>query len=116
MRKSFLFLSVFFISILAWSQNLPESYRRAQVQLNSGSYWEAMNSFKEFVSVEKYGNLANYAAFHGAQAALGANQPNQAIDFLEPLASRNWNKGEEAKYLLATAYFQNSQALQGLKE
>lgn len=116
MRKSFLFLAVFFISILAWSQNLPENYRRAQVQLNSGSYWEAMNSFKEFVSVEKFGNLANYAAFHGAQAALGANQPNQAIDFLEPLTSRNWDKGEEAKYLLATAYFQNSQALQGLKE
>jgi len=115
MRKLFLLLPVFLICLEAWSQSVPEGYQRAQVLLNSRSYWDALNSFKEFTSVEKYGNLANYASFHAGEAAIGANQPAQAIEFLQPLVSRNWKGSQDAEYLLATAYFQNNQALEALR-
>lgn len=115
MRKLIFLLPVFLICLEAWSQAVPEGYQRAQVLLNSGSHLEAMNAFKAFLDADKYGNLANYAAFHGAEAALAANQPNQAVDFLQPLTTRNWKEKDKAKYLLSSAYFQNSQNLEALR-
>lgn len=115
MRNLFLLASLFFIVQLSNAQSLPPEYQKAKAALLSKDYWEAMNGFKQLTDADKYGNLANYAAFHLAEAALGANQPAQAISALQPIYGQNWNKSDEAKYLLAVAYFQNNQNTEALR-
>ena len=115
MRKPFLLLSLFFTLQIGFSQSLPENFIKAKNELANKDYWSAVNSFKAFLDEGKYGNLANYAAFYSAEAYLLANQPGQAIEVLRPVYSRNWNKSDELRYLLAVSYFQNSQTLDGLR-
>ncbi len=115
MRRYLLVFPVFFILSFAFAQNAPESYQRAKSLLSSKSYWEAIPLFKEFLDEEKYGSLSNYAAFHLAEAAMGANQPAQAIDALKVVALKNWPKSDEAKYILGLAYFQNQQNQEALR-
>lgn len=115
MRRYLLVFPVFFILSFAFAQNAPESYQRAKSLLSSKSYWEAIPLFKEFLDEEKYGSLSNYAAFHLAEAAMGANQPAQAIDALKVAALKNWPKSDEAKYILGLAYFQNQQNQEALR-
>lgn len=110
MKKILLVIPVFFILSLAVAQiPTPDGYRKAQSELADKNYWEAIALFKQFTDPKEYGNLANYAAFHLGEATLGANQPGQAIEALEPIISNNWAKADEAKYLLAIAYFKNQQ-------
>ena len=87
----------------------------AKSALLAKDYWSAINGFKPLTDADKYGNLSNYAAFHLAEAALGANQPVQAISALEPIYGKSWDKSDEAKYLLAVAYFRNNQKTEALK-
>ncbi len=115
MRRYLLVFPVFFILSFALAQNAPEGYQRAKSLLSSKSYWEAIPLFKEFLEEEKYGILSNYAAFHLAEAAMGANQPAQAIDALKVVALKNWPKSDEAKYILGLAYFQNQQNMEALR-
>lgn len=97
------------------AQEIPADYVKAKNTLLAKDYWGAINAFKPLTDAAKYGNLANYAAVHLAQAALAANQPSHAIDALEPIYGRSWIKSDEAKYLLAVAYFQNSQNSEALR-
>ncbi len=115
MRNLFLFFFLFFAFSGASAQGVPAEYQKAKTALLAKDYWAAMNGFKPLTDSEKYGNLANYAAFHLAEAALGANQPASAITALQPIYGKNWNKSDEAMYLLAIAYFQNSQNLEALR-
>lgn len=115
MRNLVLILAVLFSIHNSLAQGIPSDYQKAKAALNSKDYWEAMNGFKQLTDSDKYGNLANYAAFHLAEASLGANQPTQAINALQPVVSKNWNKSDEAKYLLAVAYFRNNQNTEALK-
>ncbi|MCE7053212.1 amino acid ABC transporter substrate-binding protein [Algoriphagus sp. AGSA1] len=116
MKKSLLVIPVFFIMSLALAQiPTPDAYRKAQSELAAKNYWEAIPLFKQFINPKEYGNLANYAAFHLAEAALAANQPAQAIDALEPVVNGSWAKTEEARYLLSVAYFKNQQNIEALK-
>ncbi|WP_026950412.1 ABC transporter substrate-binding protein [Algoriphagus mannitolivorans] len=109
MHKIFLVILLFFTLQLGYAQGLPDNFQKAKNELSNKDYWSAVNSFKPFLDYEKYGNLANYAAFHSAEAYLQVNQPGQAIEVLRPVYSRNWNKNDEMKYLLAVSYFQNNQ-------
>lgn len=115
MRRILLLLSIFFALGHVSAQNLPENYTKGQSALAARDYWSAINWFKEFLDGEKYGNLSNYAAFHTAEAALKVNQPALAIESLRPVYGKAWNKSDELIYLLAIAYFQNSQPLDGLR-
>lgn len=116
MKKFLLVIPVFFILSFAIAQiPTPDDYRKAQSELAAKNYWEAIPLFKQFTDPKEYGNLANYAAFHLAEAALGANQPGQAVTALEPVVNSNWAKSEEAKYLLAVAYFKNQQNIEALR-
>lgn len=115
MRNLFLLIALLFALQFSHAQGLPLEYLKAKAALQAKDYWEAMNGFKQLTDSDKYGNLANYAAFHLAEAALGANQPAQAISALQPIYGKNWNKADEAKYLLATAYFRNNQNSEALK-
>ena len=116
MKKFLLVIPVFFILSLAVAQiPTPDAYRKAQSELAAKNYWEAIPLFKQFADPKEYGNLANYAAFHLGEATLGANQPGQAIEALEPIITNNWAKSDEAKYLLSVAYFKNQQNVEALK-
>ncbi|GAA0879044.1 hypothetical protein GCM10009119_20120 [Algoriphagus jejuensis] len=115
MRNLLFFISLLFISQFSSAQALPDNYVKAKNSLDAKDYWTAINGFKPLTDADKYGNLANYAAFHLAEAALGANQPAEAIAALQPIYGKNWNKADEAKYLLALAYFQNSQNSEALR-
>ncbi|REG91588.1 amino acid/amide ABC transporter substrate-binding protein (HAAT family) [Algoriphagus antarcticus] len=109
-------IPVFFTLSLAFAQiPTPDAYRKAQSELAAKNYWEAIPLFKQFTDPKEYGNLANYAAFHLGEAALGANQPAQAVAALEPIVSGNWAKEDDAKYLLAIAYFKNQQNIEALQ-
>ncbi|WP_086542983.1 hypothetical protein [Algoriphagus antarcticus] len=116
MKKFLLMIPVFFTLSLAFAQiPTPDAYRKAQSELAAKNYWEAIPLFKQFTDPKEYGNLANYAAFHLGEAALGANQPAQAVAALEPIVSGNWAKEDDAKYLLAIAYFKNQQNIEALQ-
>ncbi len=116
MRKYLLVLSAFFsLSALIAQTTLPSRYLEAKSELDAGNYWEAMPKFREFLDAGRYGNLANYAAFYLAQSALGANQPVPAIEALAPVIATGWDKSDEAKYLLAVAYFRNQQNAEALR-
>lgn len=115
MRKTLLLLSLFFILGNATAQNLPENYTKAKSALSTQDYWSSINLFKEFLDESKFGNLSYYAAFHTAEAALKVNQPALAIESLLPIYGKSWSQSDEMNYLLAVAYFQNSQPLEGLR-
>ncbi len=116
MRKYLLLiLSAFFFVTVTFAQNIPADYQRAQTLLTEKNYWEAMPLFRQFLDAGEYGNLSNYAAFHLGEAALGANQPTQAITALQRVSNQVWSKSDESKYLLALAYFQNQQNQEALR-
>lgn len=115
MRRILLLLSLFFVLGHASAQNLPENYTKAKAALSTKDYWSSINLFKEFLDESKYGNLSYYAAFHTAEAALKVNQPALAIESLRPIYGKTWSQSDEMIYLLAVAYFQNSQPLDGLR-
>lgn len=116
MRKILFLLPLIFIFSFAKAQiPIPDQYTKAKAELAAKNYWEAMPLFREFLDENKYGNLSNYAAFHFGEAALGANQASQAIEALQPISSKSWLKTDESNYLLALAYFQNSQNLEALR-
>ncbi|MCS5489769.1 ABC transporter substrate-binding protein [Algoriphagus limi] len=114
MRKSLFFLPLFFLVSFVFAQSIPDGYRSAKSNLQSGNYWEAMNAFREFTDEASYGDLALYAAFHAGEAAIKANQAQAAIDLLKPLAERSWLHQNESKILLAQAYFLNNNSLEAL--
>ena len=115
MRRTLLLLSILFLLGHANAQQLPENYAKAKSALSAQDYWASINLFKEFLDETRYGNLSYYAAFHSAEAALKANQPALAIEALRPVFGKPWDKSDELAYLMAIAYFQNSQPVDALR-
>lgn len=114
MQKSLLFLALLFLVLTINAQNVPEGYLQAKRQLASGSYWDAMNSFRAFTDESKYGKLALYASYHAGESALKANQAETAIGILKPLADRTWDNQNETIMLLAEAFLFNKNITEGL--
>lgn len=116
MRKLFFLIPLIFVFSLIKAQSLvPADYQRAKSELSAKNYWEAMQLFKEFIDEDRYGNLAKYARLHLGESAIEAKQAGQAISALQPITLGSWGKSEEAKYLLALAYFQNNQKTEALR-
>lgn len=115
MQKFVFLLAFFLVSNYLHAQNLPEGYERAKVLLNSRSYSEAISAFEPFTNREEYGNLANFARFYAATAALELNRVEDAIAWLQPLTAQPWNNQHESQFLLAKAYFQNQQRTEALR-
>ncbi len=116
MRKLISLLLFLFVANFAFAQtSVPADFQKAKSELAAKNYWESMQLFKEFVDSDRYGNLAQYARLHLAEAALGAKQAGQAIEALQPISLDSWSKSDESKYLLALAYFQNNQKEEALR-
>lgn len=110
-----IFPLILLLSVNTPAQQVPENYKKAKSALSALDYTSAMGLFKEFLNVEKYGNLAYYASFHMAEAALKVNQPELAVTTLRPFLGKPWSKSDELNYLLAVAHFQNGQPLEALR-
>ena len=115
MRKVLLVLSFLISTAYAVAQQPPAAYLKAKSDLDAKAYGMAKDGFVPFLDVAKYGLLSNYAAFHSAEAALQLAQAPQAIELLSALKGKVWSQSEETTYLLALAYFQNNQLIEGLQ-
>jgi hypothetical protein len=116
MRKlCFLIPLIFVFSLVKAQSPIPADYQRAKSELSAKNYLEAMQLFKQFTDENRYGNLAKYARLHLGESAIAAKQAGQAISTLQPITLNSWSKSEEAKYLLALAYFQNNQKAEALR-
>jgi ABC-type branched-subunit amino acid transport system substrate-binding protein len=115
MRKVLLVLSFIFSAAFAVAQQPPAAYLKAKSDLEAKAYGIAKDGFVPFLDEATYGVLSYYAVFHSAEAALQLGQAPQAIEFLSSLKGKAWSKSEEQTYLLALAYFQNKQLVQGLQ-
>ena len=115
MRKVLLILSLIFSAAFAVAQQPPAAYLKAKSDLDAKQYALAKDGFTPFLGEANYGFLSNYAAFYSAEAALQLQQAPQAIELLTSLKGKNWSKSEEVTYLLALAYFQNNQLVEGLQ-
>jgi hypothetical protein len=115
MRKVLLVLYFIFSAAIAVAQQPPAAYLKAKSDLDAKQYALAKDGFVPFLEEATYGVLSHYAAFHSAEAALQLGQAPQSIELLNGLKGKNWSKSEEVTYLLALAYFQNNQLVEGLQ-
>ena len=115
MRKVLLVLSFIFSAAFAVAQQAPAAYLKAKSDLDAKEYALAKDGFAPFLDETKYGVLSYYASFHSAEAALQLTQAPQAIELLSALKGKDWSQSEETTYLLALAYFQNNQLIEGLQ-
>ena len=115
MRKVLLVLSFIFSAAIAAAQQPPAAYLKAKSDLDAKQYALAKDGFVPFLEEATYGVLSHYAAFHSAEAALQLGQAPQSIELLNGLKGKNWSKSDEVTYLLALAYFQNNQLVEGLQ-
>jgi len=115
MRKVLLVLSFIFSAAFAVAQQPPAAYLKAKSDLDTKEYALAKDGFTPFLDEANYGVLSYYAAFYCSEAALHLGQAPQAIELLTSLKVKDWSKSEEVTYLLALAYFQNKQLVEGLQ-
>lgn len=115
MRKVLVVLSFIFSAAFAVAQQAPAAYLKAKADLDAKEYALAKDGFAPFLDEASFGVLSHYAAFHYAEAALQLGQAPQAIELLTTLKGKDWNKSEEATYLLALAHFQNNELVAGLQ-
>lgn len=116
MIRIFLLVPLLLLSSLAFGQNtMPADYQNALSQLRAKNYAAAIPTFEKYADESTYGQLANYAAFHLAESYLGQNASPKAIPVLQSLTSKPWSNQEEARYLLALAYFDENQDLEALR-
>lgn len=115
MRKVLLVLSFIFSATIAVAQQAPAAYLKAKSDLDAKEYALAKDGFKPFLDEATYGVVSHFAVFHSAEAALQLGQAPHAIELLTSLKEKDWDKSEEVTYLLALAYFQNNQLVEGLQ-
>jgi hypothetical protein len=115
MRKVLLVLFFIFSAAFAVAQQPPAAYLKAKSDLDTKEYALAKDGFTPFLDEATYGVLSYYAAFYCSEAALQLGQAPQAIELLTSLKVKDWSKSEEVTYLLALAYFQNKQLVEGLQ-
>lgn len=112
----FLFLFLTFFSE-AYSQDQLADYKRAKTLMGYGNYKEAMDLFRPFMDESEFGELSNYAKYHFAFSAYQNDQLELMRSVLMPLVeNRNFDKKDEAKYLLAMGYFKEEKFSAALQE
>jgi len=117
--KTYFFLFIIFLifSINGFSQENLGEYKRAKTLIGYGNYTEALELMRPYMEESKYGKLALYAQYHFGFAAFRNNQGELAKSVIKPLAdNKAWEKQDEAKYLLALIYFEESKNIEALQE
>ncbi|WP_373522968.1 ABC transporter substrate-binding protein [Aquiflexum sp.] len=112
----FLFLFFTFFSG-AYSQDKLADYKRAKTLIGYGYYKEAMELLRPFMDESEFGGLSNYAKYHFSFSAYQNNQLELMKSVLQPLIeNKNFDKKDDAKYLLAMAYFREESYVSALQE
>ncbi|WP_373495317.1 amino acid ABC transporter substrate-binding protein [Aquiflexum sp.] len=112
----FLFLFLTFFSG-AYSQDQLAEYKRAKTLMGYGNYKDAMELLRPFMDENEFGGLSNYAKYHFAYSAYQNNQLELMKSVLQPLIeNKNFDKNDEAKYLLAMAFFKEESYTNALQE
>lgn len=97
------------------AQQTGTGYSTAVQLIDSGRPDEAMEQLRPYLDYNQYGKLALYAHYHFARAANKNQQYQLAKATLEQLlADYDWEKEDEALYLLGTTNFALNQAYDGL--
>ncbi|MFC3880562.1 amino acid ABC transporter substrate-binding protein [Algoriphagus namhaensis] len=116
MRRILVLIFLICFGLSAQSQNsVPVDYQNALNQLQAKNYVAAIPVFQKYLDASSYGQLADYSAYHLAEAQLGLQAYSKAIPILQPFASKSWKNQNESKYLLSLAYFGNDQNLEALR-
>ncbi len=97
------------------AQQTGTGYSSAVRLIDSGSPDVAMEQLRPYLDYNNYGKLSLYARYHFARAANKNQQYQLAKATLEQLVTDyNWEKEDEAFYLLGTTNFSLNQAYDGL--
>lgn len=114
-----IFLLYLFLTFFsnAYSQDKLADYKRAKSLIGYGNYKEASELLRPYMDEKEFGELSNYAKYHFAFSAFQNNQPELAKSVLQPLIeSKNFDKKDDSKYLLALVYFKEGSYLNALQE
>lgn len=117
MKKiNLLLLLVLLFQFSVWAQS-GTGYSNAVRLIDSGNTADAMERLRPYLSYRDYGKLSMYARYHFARAAYTNGQYQLAQATLEQLLDEyEWEKEDEAHYLLVLSYFGQNQAFSGLSE
>lgn len=119
MRKElFLFFCFFSLSARTFSQDTQVRYQMGKNFLQQGKYGAAMESFKPLLSPIEGNNYIEYAHYFYALAALKAKKLKDSRQIIKQLLLKypDWNKKNEAFYLLANIYFEEQNFEDALTE
>jgi len=98
-----------------FSQDQLSGYNRAKTLMGYGNYADAMNLLRPYMDAQKFGNLSLYATYHFAKSAYHNGQYLLVESVLKDLANQEtWENKDNAKYLLALAYFQEGRNIDAL--
>jgi ABC-type branched-subunit amino acid transport system substrate-binding protein len=103
------FLILFIPLASAFSQEGFDQYNEAKKQILQGNHSEAMELLSPYLDKEIYSSLSNYARYHYAEAAYKNRQFELSKNALSTLiASADFDKMDDVRYLLALSHFQLS--------
>lgn len=109
----FLFVALFFVDSIA--QDILSDYKRAKTLVGYGNYTEAMDLLKPYMDKSQFGQLSNYASYNFAFAAYQNRQYELARTTIQSIAVQsNWDKSDDAKYLLSLTFFQEGKNKEAL--
>ncbi|MCH6236599.1 ABC transporter substrate-binding protein [Cognataquiflexum rubidum] len=117
--RTYIFLLVLMLTFSsnAFPQDNLAAYKRGKTLIGYGNYAEAMELMRPYMEESKYGKLAFYAQYYFGKAAFQNKQGELAKSVIKPLAdNKAWEKQDEAKYLLALIYFEESKNTEALQE
>ncbi|MCL6261693.1 ABC transporter substrate-binding protein [Aquiflexum sp. TKW24L] len=113
----FLLILIFSFSTNAFPQDELASYKRAKTLIGYGNYSDAMDLMRPYMEESRYGKLASYAQYHFGFSAFQNKQVELAKSVIKPLAeNKNWEKQDDARYLLALIYFEETKNIEALQE
>ncbi|MDN3668310.1 ABC transporter substrate-binding protein [Echinicola jeungdonensis] len=115
MKQLIGFLMAFFVSASLMAQEATPEYRRAKQMIENGNSEAAMGLLRPYLDYREYGELALYARYHFARAAFQNRQYALSQATLSQLVNEyNWEKEDDARYLLALNYFNQKEYFDAL--
>ncbi len=105
----------FLVSASLLAQEATPEYRRAKQMIENGNAEGAMELLRPYLDYREYGELSLYARYHFARAAFENRQYELSQVTLRQLVDEyNWEKEDEARYLLALNHFNQEENFEAL--
>src|SRR5438445_430980 len=116
MIRSILFLIVFALSGLAYSQDFKKQYRHAKKLFEEESFSEAMDAFRPLTIYDKDNSYPEYASFFYAMSAYRLGYKTIAKDMFLQIKKiyPSWEQMDEVNYWLTKIYFEDREYFHAL--